>query len=173
MSAIGLEKLSAIPNNKKQQSLLYALICSALAVGIFYISLIFTPSVNKKYPWEDTNIYGINLDKIDRDKSQLFLYGFPYNRAWDKIAEYLLGPLPVEKTRNFETNDNNTVAEFYLKPLTLFLEAPQYFIEVEDSQEMQNAKSVQTDIDDPFYYSKEYTIFTPEEKTINIYRRLQ
>ena len=111
---------------------------SVLIVFLFILNtliVIFTyvPKFNFGYPW-----------KIFRPNKayHLYLYGFPYNRAWKEIGTYL----KFKGARNFYTNDNITVAEYYLygiPPTQLVIsdqQYPQYYIYVYNNQEFNNEK---------------------------------
>lgn len=102
--------------------------------GIFLVSLgillvtitqirIFTPTFNNGYPW--------NTD-ISKTKNQLFLYGFPYNRNWQEINNYLKNQ---KDFNNFYTNDDIDVALFYLHPKDFYEVNPTYFISISKNQQ--------------------------------------
>lgn len=90
----------------------------------------FIPGINNGYPWKETDFVGIKVDRASPDY-HLYLYGFPYYRGWDKLKEY--GGLK-NGMRNFYTNDNETVAEYYLYGVPYSAPGigffPQYYIEV-------------------------------------------
>lgn len=100
------------------------------AIVFIYLAqlTVFVPAFNRGYPW-----------KINRPNSNyhLFLYGFPYNRDWDKVGQYFAS---LEGVRNFYTNDNETVAEYYIKsapyiaPGSNFL--PQYYVQIDSPREL-------------------------------------
>jgi 4-amino-4-deoxy-L-arabinose transferase-like glycosyltransferase len=87
---------------------------------------IYVPSLSAGYPW---NFY-------EEQEYHLFLYGFPYNRSWREVGEYV-GEL--DGVRGIYTNDNDTIAEYYLHgvdytpPGANF--TPQYYVHVFNSQE--------------------------------------
>lgn len=108
------------------------IIIFSITTTLFIIYLVqlwvFIPAFNKGYPWvlhRPSNSY------------HLFLYGFPYYRGWDKIGEYFAS---LKGVRNFYTNDNEAIAEYYIKnapyiaPGIGFL--PQYYIEIDSPQEL-------------------------------------
>lgn len=109
-----------------------------LYIGISFYT--FVPSLNTGYPWKQSNVLGLNLNKIEK-KYQLFLYGFPYNRGWDQIKVYFDKKKDVN---GVYTNDNDSYADFYLRgfaytrPGPNFL--PRYYIHILDSQEIDNPK---------------------------------
>jgi len=108
-----------------------------LMTGNFvYNAFIFLPNLHLGYPWRSTSYKFLHLKKADKSK-HLFLYGFPYNRGWRKMREYLLSK---DGVRNVYTNDNATVAKFYLKEYDIISPGsnffPQYYILVRNSHEL-------------------------------------
>ena len=107
----------------------YSILLSVV-VGGFLITnvLVFVPVFNKGYPWK-------NYENL-HEKYQLFVYGFPYNRGWDQIRNYMRSQTGA---RGVYTNDNDTIAEYYLRgydytpPGSNFL--PQYYVHIYDNQE--------------------------------------
>lgn len=112
----------------------YPLIAFFLA-GFIYNLFVYVPQLHLGYPWRGFNSRILRLPEINKDR-HLFLYGFPYNRKWNDVQDYLYSKQGV---RNIYTNDNATVAEHYLRrydviaPGSNFL--PQYFVLVRDSHE--------------------------------------
>jgi 4-amino-4-deoxy-L-arabinose transferase-like glycosyltransferase len=129
------------------------------AVYILIGLLVYVPSFHTGYPWKNSTILGISVPKIE-GRHQLFLYGFPYNRGWDKIQSYFK---EMGGARGVYTNDNDSLAEYYLmgvaytRPGTNFL--PQYYIHVEDSQEINNPKEV--------FLSKNISSYHLEKEILN------
>lgn len=117
----------------------YAKRLFSFIVGILFIInilitiFIYVPVFNFNYPWR---VF------LPNKAYHLYLYGFPYNRGWKEIGLYLKS----KGARNFYTNDNITVAEFYLYgiPSTELVvsdkQYPQYYIYVYDNQELDNNK---------------------------------
>lgn len=112
---------------------------SLLIVFLFILNILimvvtYVPLLSFGYPWK----------AFRPIKSyHLYLYGFPYNRAWKEVGTYL----KAKGARNFYTNDNVTVAEYYLHgiPSTQLVisdqQYPQYYIYVYDNQEFNNEKN--------------------------------
>ena len=98
---------------------------------------IYIPMFNFGYPWK---VFSPNKTY------HLYLYGFPYNRSWDEVGSYLKS----KEARNFYTNDNITVAEYYLYgiPSTQLVisekQYPQYYIYVYDNQEFNSENEKET-----------------------------
>lgn len=127
---------------------------------------IFIPRYSTGYPWGESS----------RDEYQLFIYGFPYNRGWDQIAEYLIG----QGVRTFYTNDNITIGEWYLLGVPADPSSPHYFISVENNQEFKDSYSGDTidyvEISGMSEAHREYQlvkqIFVEGKRTANIYKRV-
>lgn len=129
---------------------------------------VFLPALNTGYPWKDSYIGPLKLAKVPKDKYQIFIYGFPYNRGWKQVREFLFTSV-TEKPRNFSTNDNVTIAEFYLTPLLAFHARPQYYIEVFDNQ---LDKGLKETVDDPLIYFLEKEFYIEGKLVAKLYRRL-
>lgn len=154
VSSIGLK--SVIEKRYKYRNV----VAAALILIFFMIYGIqlwtYVPVFNRGYPW-----------RIMRPNSRfhLYLYGFPYQRGWDRIGKDFKS---LTGFRNFYTNDNENVAKYYLygvpsiAPGSNFL--PQYYFEVKDPQELQQKGTV-----DKANYQQ---IETDAEPNIKVYRRI-
>lgn len=99
-------------------------------ITLFYLVQVwvYVPVFNKGYPW-----------RVNRASNEyhLYLYGFPYNRGWDKVGDIFK---TYKGIRNFYTNDNETVAEYYLYGLPYIAPGhgflPQYYVQVDFPQEL-------------------------------------
>lgn len=147
----------------------------ALSILIFLQFLvsfaIYIPVFDIGYPWKNFGTSVINFKKADKSYN-LFLYGFPYNRGWDEIRQYMLS---LKGVRGVYTNDNATLASYYLKELPYtapglhFL--PQYYIKVMHNQE------IQTDIPQmrsalPLSYVEVTKIYFDNKLSAIIYKNL-
>ncbi len=106
-----------------------------LAVLMFYF---YVPAVNNGYPWKASAIGGVTLAQVD-NSNHLFLYGFPYYRGWDKVGAYFA---KEGMPRSFYTNDNVTIASFYLPGVAIHKphpnKMPEYYILVRNNQEFRD-----------------------------------
>jgi len=131
--------LSGFVVSNLNKKLLYPTVIP-LAIYIVITFLVYVPSLNTGYPWKESKILGIKVSRVSK-KYQLFLYGFPYNRGWDHIADYFR---ERGGARGVFTNDNDSLAQYYLlgiaytPPGPNFL--PQYYIHVLHNQEIGNPK---------------------------------
>lgn len=116
------------------------LVCSGIVLSFFAL-VSFVPKINTGYPWKDSYFLSFNIKPINKSNSQLYLYGFPYYRGWDRIRDYMYGE---EGVRGFYTNDSSVMAKYYLRkydftaPGNNFL--PQYYIDVEDNMKFVNTE---------------------------------
>ena len=146
LSAVGFSNLQglALKNDKstKKEStgprpvgiVLWTFLAFAVFFGFAGSAAAFVPFLNKGYPWIETRIGPITLKKADAPFN-LFLYGFPYYRGWEKVRDFN----KAHGIRSFFTNDNVTVAEYYLHGIPSMFPAkpdhfPQYFINVSNNQ---------------------------------------
>lgn len=128
-----------------------------ITLSVSYTSFtVFVPNLNSGYPW---NTY------IFKDKYQLFLYGFPYNRNWGEVREFINQQREKE---NFFTNDNIVVSSYYLYPLPTYNYNPKYYILVDQNQEY---KPYREEIFRVFEYEIVKTIPVDENLNVNIYKR--
>ena len=119
------------------QKLFLILIVFLFILNTLIMVFIYIPMFNFGYPWK---VFSPNKTY------HLYLYGFPYNRSWDEVGSYLKS----KEARNFYTNDNITVAEYYLYgiPSTQLVisekQYPQYYIYVYDNQEFNSENEKET-----------------------------
>ncbi|OGC46153.1 hypothetical protein A2V49_01840 [candidate division WWE3 bacterium RBG_19FT_COMBO_34_6] len=147
-------------------------------ISIIFILIIFTdfytfvPGINNGYPWKDSRAGLWNISKINK-RFHLFLYGFPYQRGWDQIRDYVR-----EKGgfRYIYTNDNEILAKYYLNgiayspPGSNYL--PQYYIHIENSQEFFD-KNPDFINNLNINYTLEKEFFVNGEKTAGIYKLIK
>jgi 4-amino-4-deoxy-L-arabinose transferase-like glycosyltransferase len=68
----------------------------------------------REYPYQSERLLGRALPTVDPDSDyELRIFGFPYNRGWQEIREYVSKD-PTK--RIYATNDKDTIAVFYLSP---------------------------------------------------------
>jgi len=121
-----VQVIDSLPKSFFRPLLNVGLIIIFIVYGFINTS-VYLPGLRFGYPWHNGNI----------DKNyHLYLYGFPYYRAWDQVQAYFS---ETDGIRNFYTNDNNIIASYYLRkydltpPGTNYL--PQYYVYIKDSQE--------------------------------------
>ncbi|MFC1700147.1 hypothetical protein ACFLZ4_00705, partial [Patescibacteria group bacterium] len=134
-------------------------------------AFVYTPILNKGYPWKHSKLLGINFNPPLKDRFHLYLYGFPYNRGWRQINDFMRSQKGV---RGIYTNDNDTIAEYYLlgfnytPPGSNFI--PHYYIHVFNNQQF-------TREDEGFYlkfiseYEEMEKIFVDNELSAIVFKR--
>jgi len=135
MIGIGMADFISILRDKRQKQYFYAFLLYVFGL-LFVVDLfVFIPKVNNGYPWKDSTRLGTTVYKINK-KYHLFLYGFPYVRGWHQIANYVSENGNVRK---IYTNDNDTIAKYYLRGVSYTKPGPNYlpehFIYVFNNQE--------------------------------------
>lgn len=144
----------------KNKAFMYILGSVNFAIVCAVQAWVYIPMINTGYPWRDTKFIGIPVTRVSGNY-HLYLYGFPYYRSWDKIGKYFDS---LSGVRNFYTNDNQTVAEYYLGYIPYIAPGigfrPQYYLYVDNPQELK----LKTEIDKNFYDELEsepfiYSIF--------------
>lgn len=138
LSAVGfVHILELLSSAFFRRLLIYPLVVLLFAVFILNF-FVYVPTFHLGYPWKAVNFGFLRLSPADKTK-HLFLYGFPYNRRWREVRDFLHS---LDGVRNVYTNDNATVAEHYLRkydviaPGSNFL--PQYYVEVMHSHEFKS-----------------------------------
>ncbi|MBU0650155.1 glycosyltransferase family 39 protein [Patescibacteria group bacterium] len=150
--------------SKRLSGLVYPLLALIYLIILAIQAWVFVPQVNTGYPWQKAYLLGLPLDRVSNNY-HLYLYGFPYDREWDKIGAYFAS---LKGVRNFYTNDNETVAEYYLNvvpysaPGTDFW--PQYYIEIADPQELKKKDDIPK--------SRYELVLTDEISKAKIYKKL-
>lgn len=133
-------------------------IFGVLGIGyVYYSFLTFIPQFNRGYPWKNEE-----LGQLDQS---LYLYGFPYRRGWKQVNEHLrrVG------ANDFYTNDNVTVAEYYLLGIPANKFEPEFYIEISNSQLF---KELDESVFGRYQYILEETIEINGDTTAKIYRRV-
>lgn len=129
-----IEVFDSIGNWFLRRGFLYS-IAFLLILSFFSTASIYVPFLSTDYPWKSVSFSFFKFPKANKER-HLFLYGFPYNRGWDQIRDYLY---KQEGVRSVYTNDNATMAEFYLKKYDITPPGsnyiPQYYVYFFDSQE--------------------------------------
>ena len=131
--ALGVEYLREKFGPKLTKPLVHVLPAVLFAIS----AMIYVPFLSQGYPWRNSDLLVRKLEKNRVEKRfHLFLYGFPYNRGWDQVAEYFDANTTP---RSFYTNDNLTIGEFYLHGVAPHsfgnLQYPEYYIDVLENQE--------------------------------------
>ena len=104
---------------------------------------VFLPKFNLGYPFADSSLMGINVQKLNKGYSTP-IYGFVYNRDWKEIAEFMK---KQKRVPSFTTNENKVVAEYYLFGYSFTDYDPykpaEYYIEITNSQEVEKVIPVE------------------------------
>jgi len=174
MISIGITDFLSFLEKKIARQVFYAFLVYVFAVLIVVAAFVYIPSVNNGYPWKDSNRGITKISKINNDY-HLFLYGFPYDRGWRQIADYVEERGSV---RNIYTNDNDTIAKYYLKgvrytdPGPNYL--PDYFVYVYNNQEFTDLPlDMRIELDDKVFkkhYQSEKEFFVDGELVAVFYK---
>lgn len=157
---------------KKTYRRVFLVSISVVFVFLTAISLfVYTPVFSKGYPWKPSKFLGISFNSPLKDTYHLYLYGFPYNRGWRQISEFMRSEKRVD---GVFTNDNDTIAEYYLLGFNYTIPGsnfiPQYYIHVFSNQQF-------TRENESFYlnfinnYEEVKKIFVDNELSAVIFKR--
>jgi len=84
----------------------------AVVLCFFTLTSFYVFVDNKyEYPWEDEHVFGLNLSK-PLAYYHLSLFGFPYNRTWEEIGEYLAS---YDQSIPYTTNERSSISSYYVK----------------------------------------------------------
>ncbi|MFC1756276.1 ArnT family glycosyltransferase [Patescibacteria group bacterium] len=171
---IGASDFMDFINEKSNKQHFYAALLFLLGL-LFVVDLfVFIPSVNKGFPWKASRRYLSYVPKVNK-KYHLFLYGFPYERGWEQIAEYVE---ENNEIRKIYTNDNDTIAQYYLKDIDYTVPGvnylPEYFIYVFDNQDqVVLPEDMLIELDDKTFdgvYDAQKAFFVEGELTAVLYK---
>ncbi len=172
--SVGMVDFLGFIKEKTQKQYFYALLLWIFGLLLIVDVFTFVPSINKGYPWKDTSRFLTEISKVNKNY-HLFMYGFPYQRGWDQIAAYVFSNKNIQK---IYTNDNDTVAQYYLRgvdytvPGTNYL--PEYFIYVLDNQDVVEIPAeMQVEMGDKTledYYHAEKAFFVDGELSAVLYK---
>ncbi len=159
--ALGIKELYKLLEKRIYRQVLLA--CLLFAFGAIFLADLyaFVPFFNRGYPWKDS----INKDR------HLFVYGFPYERGWEQISQYIEERGGVRK---IYTNDNDTIAQYYLRGISYTEPGPNYlppfYVHVFDNQEFVDVpvKFGDRTIENNYQVEKEF--FVDGERTAILYK---
>jgi len=170
-SGFGIYKIYEFIRSERGKYI-FSIIVGILLIIVTIISFyVYTPVFNKGYPWKESDLFGISFNPPLKDKYHLYLYGFPYNRGWNEIEDFMRSQKNVE---GVYTNDNDTIAEYYLLGFNYTIPGsnfiPQYFISVYKNQQfVTEEESFYVDYKDAYENIKEISV--DEELVAKIYKR--
>ena len=83
------------------------------AVLCFFTYISYEVFINNKYeyPWEDAYFLHMHLSK-PLPYYHLSLFGFPYNRTWEEIGQYLSS---YDQTIPYTSNERSSISSYYIK----------------------------------------------------------
>lgn len=166
LSSVGLVKAMQSLRAKTQ-----SVLASCIMVILFFVLVIQTqvyiPAFNTGYPWKDTMLLGLKTAKLDQTKD-VYVYGFPYYRAWDQINAALAFE---EEGRFYFSNDNVAVSEFYMRQFKLYDgRATKNYIHIYNNQ-LGNSNEIDERYLDTSAYVVYKDFYVDGEKVATIYTR--
>jgi 4-amino-4-deoxy-L-arabinose transferase-like glycosyltransferase len=141
----------------------FALVVSSAALAITFLSavshLIFIDHT-PEYPWEQRRILYWTIGAPD-EKYRVWAFGFPYNRQWEAIGEYITSN---ENNEYYATNENKSLAGNYI-PIPFDVNRSGYYIHIYHPQSFRDRL-----VDDKIrYWTKNYPpvkTYLTEGKTV-------
>jgi 4-amino-4-deoxy-L-arabinose transferase-like glycosyltransferase len=132
---LGIEKVYSLISNKNIK-LIYGGILITLSVHLYIQSFVLFVENSKEYPWQDKNYLYFDLKALtqeDNKKYYLSLFGFPYNRNWLEIREFL-----KNENATYDSSEKSTIGNFYLRNLK-FKNYGDIYVEIENPQSFSRA----------------------------------
>jgi hypothetical protein len=169
LSAIGIHNILCRIQKPLPKNVIFSLLAAFLLILFAFQVTMFVPKFSKGYPWRDS--------RFSETQNKKFIYGFPYERGWVEIAEYLRD----RGVRSFYTTDNVTIGEYYLLGIPADITNPHFYIHVFDNQEFRTLDETPQVLDYQKllnredvtqFYNLEKEIFVDEERTALIYKRI-
>lgn len=133
---LGFEAIEGIFKNRILVKILMSLFF-IIAIHVFFQSYVLFIENSTEYPWQDKKYAYFELKALtnsDNKKYYLSVFGFPYNRNWLQIREYLKNDLGT-----YDTSEKNTIGNFYLPNLE-FQNKGSIYVEIEKPQSFSKAK---------------------------------
>jgi 4-amino-4-deoxy-L-arabinose transferase-like glycosyltransferase len=124
----GLANLDRLLPRKLYRILPYGCIAALFLFTAAQSYVIFVDH-SKEYPWEKKNVLIWSL-AVPKSNYQLSLFGFPYNRSYQAIADYIIAD---GKSSYYSTNDKVSISRYYI-PLTKSNDKAGYFIQIRRPQ---------------------------------------
>lgn len=128
-----------------------AVITGGTALIIIFLSivshLIFVDHT-PEYPWEQRRILSWTIGAPDGEY-RVWAFGFPYNRQWDAIGEYITS---TENNGYYATNENKSISGYYV-PYIFNINQSGYYIHIYHPQSFRDKLA-----DDKIrYWTKNYS----------------
>ena len=122
-----IEQLLGVANRR----FLIVAALSLLFLFSFYQSHKVFVDHTREYPWEEERFLFWKLAEPDRAYN-LPLFGFPYYRHWEQIADYIT---TSENTGHYYSNEKETISRFYI-PFERNVDASGHYIRVRNIQDI-------------------------------------
>lgn len=116
--------------------ILFSTLVILLTSHLFLQSYVLFVEHSREYPWQEKNYLYFKLKPLTHGDNQnyyLSVFGFPYNRNWLEIREYL-----KDKKGFYDSSEKNTIGNFYLLNLK-FKDKGENYVEIENPQSFSRA----------------------------------
>jgi len=107
-----------------------------LTTHLFLQSYVLFVENSTEYPWQEKKIYYFDLKRLtqaDNRNYYLSIFGFPYNRNWMEIREFL-----KDYNGEYDSSEKNSIASFYLQNMR-FKNNSKTYVEIEFPQSFSRA----------------------------------
>lgn len=130
--------LNLIFENVKNKMLFYStgILVFAVSLHLFLQSYVLLVENTREYPWQDKKYLYFDLKRLTQDDNQnyyLSVFGFPYNRNWQEIGNFL-----KEEKGFYDSSEKSSISNFYV-PNLKFKDKAEIYVEVEHPQSFSRA----------------------------------
>jgi 4-amino-4-deoxy-L-arabinose transferase-like glycosyltransferase len=98
---------------------------TGLFLFLFSIAHLIFIDHTPEYPWTERGFLGWVIGLPD-ERYRLWVYGFPYNRQWDEIGDFIAQD---QLSTYYSTNENKSIASYFV-PLAFDIDRAGYYIHV-------------------------------------------
>ncbi len=134
MLAFGLKTLETALNTMikgRARLVLTTALPASLFVFLFMVAHLIFIDHTPEYPWNNRGILGWVVGLPD-EKYRVWPYGFPYNRRWDEIGDFV--KLDQNSTY-YSTNENKSIASYHI-PYPFDIDKAGYYIHIYHPQSL-------------------------------------
>lgn len=121
--------------NKPVRSTLFLFLLLVLFGGLTSLSQVMFIDHPPEYPWETKIFLIAKIGGLHKSDYKVWTYGFPYNRHWLEIRDYIMANNP---NGYYSTNEDKSLTTYYI-PQVNSVELSGYYIHVHHPMDLKEA----------------------------------
>ena len=121
--------------NKPVRSTLFLFLLLVLFGGLTSLSQVMFIDHPPEYPWETKIFLIAKIGGLHKSDYKVWTYGFPYNRHWLEIRDYIMANNP---NGYYSTNEDKSLTNYYI-PQVNSVELSGYYIHVHSPMDLKEA----------------------------------